>query len=65
MLYSAVGPKQIYIERSKIMRKKFNQFGTASDAVPRVTVNSEASGQTSMNNQKQKDRKGGDEYGRI
>lgn len=47
------------------MQKNFNQFYTASNAVPRVTVNSEASGQTSMNNQKQKDRKGGDEYGRI
>lgn len=47
------------------MQKKFNQFGTALDAVPRITVNSEASDQTSMNNQKQEDRKGGDEYGRI
>ena len=47
------------------MRKKFNRFGTASDAVPRVTVNSGASDRASMNNQKQEDRKGGDEYGRV
>lgn len=47
------------------MRKKFNQFHTASNAVPRVTVNSKALSQASLNNQKQEDRKGGDEYGRI
>lgn len=47
------------------MRKKFNQFHTASNAVSRVTVNSKVLSRASMNNQKQKDRKGGDEYGRI
>lgn len=47
------------------MRKKFNKFGTALDAVPRITVNRGASDRASMNNQKQEDRKGGDEYGRV
>lgn len=46
------------------MKTKIIPFGNAPNAVPRVTVNSKASGQASLKNQKQEEKKG-DNYGRI
>lgn len=54
-----------YIGKEKrIMKTKIIPFGNAPNAVPRVTVNSKASGQASLKNQKQEEKKG-DNYGRI
>lgn len=46
------------------MKTKIIPFGNAPNAVPRVTVNSKASGQASLKNQKQEEKKG-DNYGRY